>query len=82
MVSRGWVSDMAALMAASDVEVQNAGGLSSLEARQSGLPVVTYRSLPGHGTTNNSGLDEAGWASCARGLVPGPLAAHELPATR
>lgn len=82
VVSLGWVSDMAALMAASDVVVQNAGGLTSLEARQSGLPVVTYRSLAGHGTTNNSGLDEAGWATWARdaGELPRRLA-HALAAS-
>jgi UDP-N-acetylglucosamine:LPS N-acetylglucosamine transferase len=81
VVSLGWVSDMAALMAASDVVVQNAGGLTSLEARQSGLPVVTYRSLPGHGTTNNRGLVEAGWATWARdpGELPRRLA-HALAA--
>ncbi|WP_310528359.1 GtrA family protein [Nocardioides sp.] len=63
VIALGWVSDMAGLMAACDVVVQNAGGLTSLEARQMGLPVVTYRSLPGHGLTNNKALHEAGWAT-------------------
>lgn len=63
VVSLGWVADMATLMAACDVVVQNAGGLTSLEARQSGLPVLTYRSLPGHGLTNSRALQDAGWAT-------------------
>ncbi|GAB2962971.1 glycosyltransferase [Amycolatopsis acidiphila] len=56
----GWVEDMPALMRACDVVVQNAGGLTTLEALASGLPVLTYRSLPGHGRTNARVLDEIG----------------------
>ena len=66
VIALGWVSDMASLMSACDVVVQNAGGLTSLEARQVGLPVVTYRSLPGHGLTNSEALHEAGWATWVR----------------
>jgi UDP-N-acetylglucosamine:LPS N-acetylglucosamine transferase len=58
----GWTDEMACLVRACDVVVQNAGGLSSLEARACGLPVLTYRCLPGHGQTNAAALDEAGWA--------------------
>ncbi|WP_181799165.1 MGDG synthase family glycosyltransferase [Kitasatospora acidiphila] len=61
-VALGWVDDMPALLRASDVVVQNAGGLTSLEAMASGLPVVSYRCLPGHGVTNAAALDEAGLA--------------------
>jgi UDP-N-acetylglucosamine:LPS N-acetylglucosamine transferase len=57
-----WVEDMPALLRASDVVVQNAGGLTSLEAMASGVPVVSYRCLPGHGVTNAAALDEAGLA--------------------
>jgi UDP-N-acetylglucosamine:LPS N-acetylglucosamine transferase len=58
----GWVDDMPALMHAADVLVQNAGGLSALEAFASGLPVASYGCIPGHGRTNAAALDEAGLA--------------------
>jgi UDP-N-acetylglucosamine:LPS N-acetylglucosamine transferase len=58
----GWVEDMPALMRAADVLVQNAGGLTSLEAFATGLPVASYRCIPGHGPTNAAALDEAGVA--------------------
>ncbi|MFF3060397.1 glycosyltransferase [Streptomyces sp. NPDC057909] len=62
----GWVEDMPALMSAADVLVQNAGGLTSLEAFSSGLPVVSYRCIPGHGQTNAAGLQDAGLAAWIR----------------
>jgi UDP-N-acetylglucosamine:LPS N-acetylglucosamine transferase len=61
-VPLGWVDDMPALLRTADVVVQNAGGLTSLEAMASGVPVVSYRCLPGHGVTNAAALDEAGLA--------------------
>ncbi|MFG2041729.1 glycosyltransferase [Dactylosporangium sp. NPDC048998] len=62
----GWVDDMPALMRDSHVVVQNAGGLSSLEALAAGRPVVTYRCLPGHGRTNAEVLDRIGWVPWIR----------------
>ncbi|MEY9873908.1 UDP-N-acetylglucosamine:LPS N-acetylglucosamine transferase [Streptacidiphilus sp. MAP12-33] len=62
----GWVDDMPSLMHAADVLVQNAGGITVLEAVASGIPVVTYRSIPGHGLTNAAALDAAGVAPWAR----------------
>jgi processive 1,2-diacylglycerol beta-glucosyltransferase len=59
-VALGWIDDMPTLMRACDIVVQNAGGLSSLEALATGLPVITYRCLAGHGRTNAAALDEAG----------------------
>src|SRR5256886_17218574 len=50
---------MPALVRAADVVVQNAGGLTSLEAMAAGVPVLSYRCLPGHGTTNAAALDAA-----------------------
>ncbi|MDF3294040.1 MGDG synthase family glycosyltransferase [Streptomyces silvisoli] len=79
----GWVEDMPGLMHASDVLVQNAGGLTSLEAFASGLPVASYGCIPGHGRTNAAALDEAGLAVWIRSredlkpvlgeLLEGPL---------
>jgi UDP-N-acetylglucosamine:LPS N-acetylglucosamine transferase len=61
-IAIGWTEEMPTLVRACDVVVQNAGGLSSLEALASGVPVITYRCLPGHGRTNAEALDRAGWA--------------------
>jgi UDP-N-acetylglucosamine:LPS N-acetylglucosamine transferase len=56
----GWVSDMPLLMKAVDVLVQNAGGLMALEGMATGLPVATYRPIPGHGTRAAATLAQAG----------------------
>jgi UDP-N-acetylglucosamine:LPS N-acetylglucosamine transferase len=86
----GWVDDMPALMRACDVVVQNAGGLTTLEALASGLPVITYRCLPGHGRANARILDEIGLvpsvadptalAQALRTAPPASLPAGEDPA--
>jgi UDP-N-acetylglucosamine:LPS N-acetylglucosamine transferase len=68
VVALGWVHDMAALVHASDVVVQNAGGLSSLEAISAGVPVITYRSIPGHGEANAAALEAAGLAPWIRSV--------------
>jgi len=57
----GWTDAMADLVRACDVVVQNAGGLSSVEAIACDVPVVTYRCLPGHGTANAAALTRAEW---------------------
>lgn len=72
-VALGWMDDMPALLRAADVVVQNAGGLTSLEAMATGVPVISYRCLPGHGVTNAEALAEAGlvpWARTPEELVP------------
>ncbi|MEV6926480.1 glycosyltransferase, partial [Dactylosporangium sp. NPDC051485] len=66
VVALGWVDDMPALMRSCRVVVQNAGGLSSLEALAAGVPVVTYRCLPGHGAANAEVLDRIGWVPWLR----------------
>ena len=73
VVALAWRDDVPALMAASDVLVHNAGGLSLTEALAVGLPAITYRPIPGHGRANAGVLDRAGvapWARDATGLAP------------
>lgn len=65
-VPLGWITDMPDLISVCDVVVQNAGGLTSLEALATGVPVITYRCLVGHGRTNADALDRAGWVPWAR----------------
>jgi processive 1,2-diacylglycerol beta-glucosyltransferase len=62
----GWRDDVPDLMAASDVLVTNAGGLSFTEALVTGLPAVSFAALPGHGEANAYVLDAAGLAPWAR----------------
>ncbi len=64
----GWVDDMPTLMRAVDVVVENAGGLTCQEALACGVPVVTYRPIPGHGRANASILARSGLTR----WVPGP----------
>jgi UDP-N-acetylglucosamine:LPS N-acetylglucosamine transferase len=71
-VALGWVHDMAALYRAVDVVIQSGGGMSSLEALACGLPVLSYRPLPGHGCASAAALQQAGWAPYVR--HPGELA--------
>ncbi|MGH3868925.1 MAG: glycosyltransferase [Pseudonocardiaceae bacterium] len=72
VVALGWRDDVPELMAAVDVLVHNAGGLSLTEALTAGLPAVTYRPIPGHGIANSEVLAEAGlapWPRDEAGLV-------------
>ena len=62
----GWRDDVADLMAAADLLVHNAGGLSLTEALVAGLPAVTYLPIPGHGRANTAVLERAGVASWPR----------------
>jgi processive 1,2-diacylglycerol beta-glucosyltransferase len=55
-----WTDDMPALMAACDALVENAGGLTSLEAMRAGLPVVSFQPIAGHGRENTAGMAAAG----------------------
>ena len=55
----GWTDDMPELMSASDVLIENAGGLTAMEAFAAGLPVVTYRAIAGHGRDNASSMNSA-----------------------
>jgi UDP-N-acetylglucosamine:LPS N-acetylglucosamine transferase len=69
----GWVDDMPTLMRAVDVVVENAGGLTCHEALACGVPVVTYRPIPGHGRANASILARSGltrWVPTSEQLRP------------
>jgi UDP-N-acetylglucosamine:LPS N-acetylglucosamine transferase len=56
----GWTDDMPALMSGCDALVENAGGLTSLEAMRAGLPVVSFQPIAGHGRENTARMDAAG----------------------
>jgi UDP-N-acetylglucosamine:LPS N-acetylglucosamine transferase len=59
-IALGWVDTMPDLLRAADVVVHNAGGLSSMEAMASGVPLISYRCLPGHGVANAAVLAAEG----------------------
>jgi UDP-N-acetylglucosamine:LPS N-acetylglucosamine transferase len=62
----GWTDQMPSLMAACDALVENAGGLTSLEAMAAGLPVVSYLPIAGHGRANTQRMHDAGVATRAK----------------
>jgi UDP-N-acetylglucosamine:LPS N-acetylglucosamine transferase len=62
----GWTDEMPTLMAAANVLVENAGGLSSMEAFATGLPVVTYCPIAGHGRHNAEEMERAGLTTWAK----------------
>jgi len=62
----GWTEEMPLLMSAADFLVQNAGGVTCLEAAALGLPVLLYRPIPGHGAINARAMERAGVALWAR----------------
>jgi UDP-N-acetylglucosamine:LPS N-acetylglucosamine transferase len=83
----GWVDDMAGLMAASDVLVDNAAGLTAKEAVGLGLPVVVFRPIPGHGRDDARAMAALGVtevvnddrelaAALERASTPGPASAE------
>ncbi|HZT68008.1 MAG TPA: glycosyltransferase [Acidimicrobiales bacterium] len=62
----GWVDDMDRFMAAADAVVENAGGLTAMEAMASGVPVISYAPIPGHGRQNVERMAEVGISLYAR----------------
>lgn len=58
--SYGWTDDMAALIAASDVLIDNAAGSTAKEALAAGCPVVTFDPIAGHGRDDAARMQEAG----------------------
>lgn len=69
VIALGWRDDVHHLMAIADVLVHNAGGLTLTEALTAGLPAVTFRPIPGHGTANAATLAEAGLAPWPKDVV-------------
>jgi processive 1,2-diacylglycerol beta-glucosyltransferase len=62
----GWTNDMSGVMAACDVVVENAGGLTSLEAMRAGVALVNFRPIPGHGRKSAAAMSDAGVSCWAR----------------
>lgn len=92
-IALGWTDRMPELMAAADVAVENAGGLTSLEAFAAGVPIVTFRPIPGHGRDNmrsmavagvtTTPVDEAGLLVALDALsYPGPARDRQVAAGR
>lgn len=74
VVRLGWRDDLPDVLRAVDCVVQNSGGFTSLETLAAGTPALSYRCLPGHGTTNADALDQAGlipWVRSRSGLPDG-----------
>lgn len=68
----GWTDRIPALIAGADALVDNAGGLSCMEAFASGTPVVTYRPIAGHGRHNAAVMARTGvsrYPRTDRGLI-------------
>ena len=58
----GWRDDLPALMAASDCLIQNAGGMTCIEAIEMDLPVIFHESILGHGELNALVMEQEGAA--------------------
>jgi UDP-N-acetylglucosamine:LPS N-acetylglucosamine transferase len=65
-VALGWRDDLPRLLAAAYAVVDNAGGLMCSEAFAAGVPVVSYRPIPGHGRDSVRALARAGLTLYAR----------------
>lgn len=56
----GWTDRVPLYLAAADALVENAGGLTAMEACAAGVPVISYRPIPGHGRDNVRAMVRAG----------------------
>jgi processive 1,2-diacylglycerol beta-glucosyltransferase len=56
----GWSEDMPVLMAAADCLIQNAGGMTCMEAIEMCLPIIIFDPIPGHGELNAHVMELAG----------------------
>lgn len=62
----GWTDQVPAYLAAADVLIDNAGGLTCWEALSSGTPVLCHDPLPGHGRFNATALASSGLVRVTR----------------
>ncbi|HEX3811951.1 MAG TPA: hypothetical protein VHX59_03840 [Mycobacteriales bacterium] len=65
-VALGWRDDLPELLAGASVLIDNAGGATCIEAFATGVPVVSFRPIPGHGRAGVAALAEAGLTTYAR----------------
>lgn len=65
----GFTHEMPELLAAADLLIQNAGGLTCLEGFAAGVPVVMFEPLPGHGEDNSREMQAAGMVLRAGGAA-------------
>ncbi|WP_069814039.1 MGDG synthase family glycosyltransferase [Streptomyces sp. TP-A0874] len=66
VLALGWVNDLPELMASACALVDNAAGQTAVQALASGLPVIGYRPLPGHGAEGVYEMAAAGVSAYAR----------------
>lgn len=74
----GWTDQLPRYLAAADVLVENAGGLTAMEACAAGVPVVSYRPIPGHGRDNVHAMVRADISTAPVGVVDLVKAVAEL----
>ncbi len=74
----GWTDQMPSLMRACDVMIQNAGGLTALEAFATHVPVISYNPIKGHGLRNVMEMEAAGVSLWARTRAELIETVHEL----
>lgn len=79
----GWVEDMPGLMRTARALIDNAAGQTAMEALATGLPVIGYRPVPGHGADGVRLMAGLGLSDYARddGELLGSLRRLTVPGT-
>ncbi len=78
VVAMGWRDDLPRLMRACDVLVENAAGQTAMEAFAVGMPVLSYRPLPGHGRAGVLRMAELGLTTYAAADAQLPALIEDL----
>jgi UDP-N-acetylglucosamine:LPS N-acetylglucosamine transferase len=78
VVAMGWRDDVPQLMRACDLLVENAAGQTAMEAFAVGLPVLSYRPLPGHGKAGVLRMADLGLSTFAADDAQLPALIDEL----